>query len=155
VKRRVEAGHLGQMGKSPVKRLGQQDLLWQMFGIEGTEPAQFLHHFRRDSQRRAVLRATMDHAVPHRSQSGAPASFLDPIHQGAHRHRVIRRLHRPQKVVRLVQALYPQGGLRQPNPFDRALQNPPERIAGLEQRELDARGAAIDREDAGTEVFMC
>ena len=36
VKSRVETGHLGQIGKPAMKRLGQQDLLRKMLGIEGT-----------------------------------------------------------------------------------------------------------------------
>jgi hypothetical protein len=62
--------------------------------------------------------------MPHRGQCITPAAFLDPIHQSAYRYRVIRRRHQPRKVVRLVQAFYPQGGFRQSNPLDYALQNP-------------------------------
>ena len=153
VKSRVETGHLRQVGKAAMKRLGQQDLLRQMLGIERTEPVQLLDHFRRDALRLAVLRPAMHHAMPHRGQRIAPDAFLDPIHQHAHRRRVIRRRHRPRKVVRRVHAFHPQGGLRQSNPLDRALQNPPQRVTGLEQRELDARRAAIDRQDAWVSWF--
>ena len=45
VKSRVETRHLGQVGKSALKRLDQQDLLRQMLGIEGTEPVQLLQPF--------------------------------------------------------------------------------------------------------------
>ncbi len=76
-----------------MKRLGQQDLLGQMLGIEGTEPVQLLDHFRRDPLRLAVLRPAMHHAMPHRGQCITLGAFLDPIHQSAHRHRVIRRRH--------------------------------------------------------------
>jgi hypothetical protein len=34
--------------------------------------------------------------------------------------------------------LYPQGGLRQTNPLNRAMQNPLQGIIDLEKRELDA-----------------
>ena len=148
VKRRVETRHLRQVGKAAMKRLGQQDLLRQMLRIEWTEPAQLLDHFRGDSLRLAILRPAMHHAMPHRGQCLAPAALLDPIHQNADRRRVVRRRHRPREVVRGVQAFYPQGGLRQSNPLNRALQNPSERVTGLEQRELDARRAAVDRQDA-------
>ena len=46
VKRRVEARHLRQVGKAVVKRLGQQDLLRQMLGIEWAEPTQLRDHLR-------------------------------------------------------------------------------------------------------------
>ena len=153
VKSRVETRHLGQVRKSAMKRLGQQDLLRQMLRIEWTEPVQLLNHFRSDSLRLAILRPAMHHAMSHRGQCITPDAFLDPIHQSAHRHRVIRRRHRPRKVVRLVQAFHPQGGLRQSNPLNPALQNPSERVTGLEQRELDARRAAIDRQDAWVSWF--
>ena len=91
VKSRVETRYLRQVGKSAVKRLGQQDLLRQMLRIEWAEPVQLLNHFRRDSLRLAILRPAMHHAMSHRGQCITPDAFLDPIHQSAHRHRVIRR----------------------------------------------------------------
>ncbi len=45
VKGSVETCHLGQVGKPVMKRLGQQDLLRQMLGIEKAEPVQFLNQF--------------------------------------------------------------------------------------------------------------
>ena len=48
----------------------------------------------------------------------------------------LRRRHRPREVVRLVQAFHPQGGLRQSNPLNPALQNSPARVTSLEHREL-------------------
>jgi hypothetical protein len=53
VKCRVETRHLGQIRKSAMKRLGQQDLLRQMLRIEWTELAQLLN-FRTDSLRLAL-----------------------------------------------------------------------------------------------------
>ena len=93
VKSRVETRHLGQVGKSAMKRLGQQDLLRQMLRIEWTEPVQLLNHCRRDALRLAILRPAMHHAMPHRGQCLTPGARLEPIHQHAHRHRVIRRRH--------------------------------------------------------------
>ena len=93
VKTCVETRDLGQVRKSAMKRLGQQDLLRQMLRIEWTEPVQLLNHFRSDSLGLAILRPAMDHAMPHRVQCITPVVFLDPIHQSAHRRRVIRRRH--------------------------------------------------------------
>ena len=121
-----------------MKRFGQQDLLRQMLRVEWTEPVQLLDHFSSDSLWLAILRPAMHHAMSYRSQCITSAAFLDPIHQSAHRRRVIRRRHWPREVVRLVQAFHPQGGLRLSNPLNPALQNPPERVTGLEQRELNA-----------------
>ena len=127
--------------------LYQLDLKRQMLRIEGTEPVQLLNHFRGDLLRLAIFRAAMHHAMPDRGQSH-PAMFLDPLHQSADCHRMIRRRHRPRKIVRRVRAFHPQGGLRQTNPFKFASQISAERRDDLEQRKLDARRAAIDRQDA-------
>ena len=75
------------------ERLDQLDLLRQMLRIEWAEPVQFLNHFRSDSLRLAIFRPAMHHAMPGRGQCVMPAVFLDPIHQNAHRHRVIRHRH--------------------------------------------------------------
>ena len=147
VKRGVEARHLGQVGKPPMKRLDQQDLLRQMLGVEGTELVQLLDHFRGDSLRLAILRPAVHHAMPDRGQCIAPGAFVDPVHQSAHRRRVVRRRHGPRKVPP-GPALHPQGGVRQSNPLDLAVQIRRKRVTSLEQRELDARRAAIDRQDA-------
>jgi hypothetical protein len=131
-----------------MKRLGQQDLLRQMLRIEWTEPSQVLDHFRSEPCGLAVLRPAMHHAMPHGRQASTPAAFLDPIHQNTHRHRVIRRRHSARDVVCLVPAFHAQSGARQSNPLNPALQNASQRVTRLEQRELDARRAAIDRQDA-------
>ena len=94
VKSRVETRHLGQVGEPPVKRLGQQDLLRKMLGIERTELVQFLHHFRSDPLRLAVLRPAVHHAMPHGGQRIVLGALLDPIHQNTYRHCVIRCRHR-------------------------------------------------------------
>ena len=92
VKSRVETRHLGQIRKSAMKRLGQQDLFRHMVGIERTELLQFRNHFRGNSLRLVILRSAMHHAMPHRGQCVVPAALLDPIHQNAHRLRVIGSL---------------------------------------------------------------
>jgi hypothetical protein len=48
----------------------------------------------------------------------------------------------------LVRGFHPQGGVRESNPLKLASQNPLAGVADFEQRELDARRAAIDRQDA-------
>jgi hypothetical protein len=80
----------------------------------------------------------MHYAMPHRSQSITPAALFDPIHQSAHRYRVIRRCHWPRKIVRLAYAFHPQSGLWQSNPLNPALQNPSGWVPGLEHCKLDA-----------------
>ena len=131
-----------------MKRLGQQNLLRHMVRIEWTEAPQLRNHFRSDSLRLVILRPAMNHAVPNRGQCAPPAAPLDPIHQSAHRHCVIRCRHESRKVVRLIRAFHPEGCLRQSNPLNPALQNPSQRVTSIEDREFDTRRAAIDRQNA-------
>ena len=139
VKSGVKTRHLRQVRKSAMKRFGQQDLFRQMLRIEWTKPVQLLDHFRSDSLPLGVFRPPMHHTMSYRGQRVTPDAMLDPIHQRAHRHSVVWRRHRPRNVVRLVHAFHSQGGLRQSNPLNPALQNSSERVAGLKHRELDAR----------------
>jgi hypothetical protein len=66
-----------------------------------------------------------------------PEAFLDPIHQRAHRHRVVRHRQPPRKIVCLAQAFHPQGGLMQCNSLNPALQNASERDTSLANLMLD------------------
>jgi len=66
VKSRVETRHLGQVRKSVMKRLGQQDLLRQMVRIEGTEALQFHNHLRSNPLGLVILRPAMHYPMPHR-----------------------------------------------------------------------------------------
>jgi hypothetical protein len=91
VESRIETRHLGQIRKSAMKRFGQLDLLRQVVRIEWTEPAQLLHHFRRDLLRPTVLRPAMHHAMPYCGQCLVLAALLNPIHQSVYRRCVIRR----------------------------------------------------------------
>jgi len=93
VKSRIETRHLRQFRKAPMKRLGQQNLLGQMLRIEWGHLTQILDHSPGDQLRVRVLRSAMHHAMPHRGQCITPEPFLDPIHQSAHRRRVVRRRH--------------------------------------------------------------
>ena len=106
-----------------MKRLGQQDLLRHVVGIEWAEPAQFLNHFRSDSLRLVIFRSAIHHAMPNCGQSITPMMLLNPIHQSAHCYRVIRRRQHARKVVRLIHTLHPQGGVRESNALNPALEN--------------------------------
>jgi hypothetical protein len=91
--------------------------------------------------------------MPGRSQHIDSDPFLDPAHQYIYPHRVVRGRHGSQKVVCLVQAFHAQGSLRQSDPLNCTLQNPPKRVTDLEKGKLDARRAAIDGQDAGVSWF--
>ena len=60
-----------------MKRLGQQDLLRHVVGIEWTEPAHLLNHFRCDSLRLVILRPAIHYTMPNRGQCITPAAFLE------------------------------------------------------------------------------
>ena len=115
-----------------MERLGQQDLFGQMLRIERTEAVQLLNHFLRDSLRRAVVRPAVHHTMPNGGKCIPSATILNPIHKNGHRYLVIRRSHGPGEVVCLGQPFRTERGIRQSNPLNRALQNPLERVAGLE-----------------------
>jgi hypothetical protein len=139
MKGRVETGDLRQIGKTVMKRLGQQNLLRQMLRIKRSKRPKLRHHFRRDPLRRAILRSAMHHAMSHRGQWMTPAAFVGPIHQGSHRRLVIRRLDRSREGISLVQSLRMPGGIRQSNSLNPSSQDPFERARNIEQRKLDAR----------------
>jgi hypothetical protein len=91
----------------------------------------------------------MHHAMTHGRQCVLLDSLLDPIHQDGHCRRVIRCHHRPRKVVRLAWTFHRKAPLRQSYSFDSAFQNPAQDAVDFEQRELDARGTAVDGQDDG------
>ena len=138
VKRGVETGHLGQVGKPVMKRLCQQYLLRQMLGIKWIKPMQFRNHFRGDSLRLAILRPAMHYAMSHGGQAISRRSSIQSM-RTAHRGRVVRRRHRAREVIRLVDSFRMPCGIRQADPLNPARQNALERFPGLEQGELDAR----------------
>ena len=67
---------------------------------------------------------------------------------------MVGRRQRSREAVGLAQAFHPQSGLRQPDPVYVPRQNPPKRRTRFEQRELDTRRAAIDRQDAWVSWFQ-
>jgi hypothetical protein len=60
--------------------------------------------------------------MTYREQSITPAAFPDPIHQSTNRRSVIRCRHGPGVGIPVVQALDPEGSLRQADPIDAAFQ---------------------------------
>ena len=148
MKSRVETSHLGQVGKSVMKRLDQQNLLGHMLRIERTEAAADPRPFPR------VIRCGSLYfgppcttRCPTAVNASRAAEFLDPIHQNIHRCRVIRRRHRREKLSAWFKPL--TANVAPGSPI-RSI--PPSRIrrselASLKQCEFDARRAAIDRQD--------
>jgi hypothetical protein len=76
--------------------------------------------------------------MSHRAQLAALDAFFQPVHQHLYCFGVVRGRHRAGESFGFGRAFHHKRGLRQPNPLDPALQDPPERVAGLEQRELYA-----------------
>ena len=153
MERRVETGDLRQVGKPPMKRLGQQNFLRQMFGIKRTELVQLLDHCRRDPLRFPIFRAAMHHAVAHGRQRAACDLFLDPIHQDGTPPPCGPAPRWAAKSCRLRSNPLPRNCpaagrcLRFARPESAAIR------AGFKQRELDARRAAVDRQDARRRQF--
>jgi len=78
--------------------------------------------------------------------------LVDPIHQSIHSCHVVSSTERPRFDVGLALAFDSKDRLWLSNPIDAAFHNP-FRNAVVEQRELDARRATIDRQDAGIRGF--
>ena len=130
-----------------MKRFGQQDFLRQMLGIKRAELVQFRDHFRRDALRLPVFRPAMHDAMPDRRQRPARDPLLNPIHQNAHRRRVIRRHYPPRKIVLRSRASYDKPAFRKTDPLHSALQHTAHLPVRFEQRKLDARRPAVDGEN--------
>jgi hypothetical protein len=94
-----------------------------MLRVEGTEPAQLLNHFRRNTLRLAEFRPAVYHAMPHRGKCVMAAAFLNGIDQRAYRRSEIRRLDWPRKGVAFGLTLHTQSGTCLPNPVNSAAQN--------------------------------
>jgi len=73
MKRRVEAGHLLEIGMAPTNRLNEFDLAGQVVRIVGPEPVQLGQELLGDDLRLGVAHP-MDHAVSHGRdrRQGAP-----------------------------------------------------------------------------------
>ena len=110
-----------------MKRLGQEDLLRQMLGVERAEAVQLLEHRCRDSLRLDVLWPAMHDAVPHGGQRVVPRMLFDPVHERAHGHGVVGPRHRARTRADVLQALCAERGFRCPDPVNRSLQDARER----------------------------
>jgi hypothetical protein len=87
VKRGVETGYLGQVGKTVMKCLGQQYLLRQMLRVEWLQAVKFRNHFGIDSLWLAIPWSAMHYTMADGSQLIAP--LVNPIHQDARRGGVV------------------------------------------------------------------
>ena len=92
VKRGVKTGKLGQLGKTLLKGLRQQDFLRQMFGIKRAELVKGSNHLRGDAVRFPIFGPAVDDAMADGGEVARRKSGGDPIHQIGHRDVVIRGL---------------------------------------------------------------
>jgi len=122
----IKTSNLRQAGKPPMKRLGQQNFLRQMLGVERFELMQFRHQLRRDALRFAVFRSAMHHPMPHGGQLAAADSFPEPIHQHAHSRGVVGCNYRPGEVVGGVRTFHQERRCGQSNALNPAGENPPQ-----------------------------
>ena len=151
VKSGVETRDLRQIWETMVKRLDQLDLLRQCSGSKGLSRCS-------SSTISAVIRCGLLYSVRHAPRDAPPRPWhparcvarSNP--SGRPPPPVIRRRHRPREIVRLVRALHRKvaSGIPIRSIAPRTAGASP----GLEQRELDARRAAVDRQDAWVSGFM-
>jgi hypothetical protein len=151
MKRRVEAGDLGNFWITLREGLDQFDFAGQMFGIIRAEAAQFLQQFRRDALRLGVGQA-VDDAMADGFDGGELALVFEPINQGGRgRFGVLSSeiwagLGVTQNVAKC------QGRSAQADPGDLAGEKTLPGLAGFVKGELDARGTAIDGQDGIHEI---
>ena len=138
MKRGVETSHLRNVGESPMKSFGQQNLLRQMLRIKRAELAQFFNHGRSDSLGLPILWPAMHDPMTDRRQSRSLDFILDPIHKNGHRRCVIFGHDFAGGALGLVGGFDREISLRLSYSFNFTFQNPPQRSGRFEQCEFDA-----------------
>ncbi len=142
MKRRVKAGDLPQVWMTLAERLDQFDLAWQMIRRIRRCAMQRVEQFRGDSLR---LRAChpMDHAVSHGPHHRELLPRFEPVDQETRRGPVVRRV--PATVA--LRCVPRQRRPVQSDPVHLSGYRGLRQCVGLVDRELDARRAAVDREN--------
>ena len=155
MKRGVEAGDLRQSGEALRERFRELQFLRQVLGIERTQFLQRLNHRGVEPLRCAVLGSAVHDAVRNGIDMRTFGLRLDELHQRLRCGRMVARRHRLSDRLRRIITDGGELGIGQSDPVDRTLEQAPQSIIGgfsrglaaFEQRELDARGAGVDRQD--------
>ena len=133
------------------ERLDQFDLAGQMFRVVRADAMQFIQQFLGDQLGRGVLHA-VNHPVSHGPDRSKAILLFEPINQEIRCRLVIGG--GEAAAVLLIPSRVVEGQIRpaQADAVNLSMKPSLQRFACLIQRELDARRAAIDRQDACLEI---
>ncbi len=146
MKGRIEAADLHKARQTLLAGLDQRDFARQMLGIQRGEPAQFVEHGRGDRLRSDELRTAMNNSVPHRRGIRQADALVEHIEERLRRRGQVTGRDRLRCDGGFTIAK-DQRAIALPNPFDTPREEPRRRIAWREQRELQTRRAAIERQN--------
>ena len=149
MKGRVEARDLRDPGDGLPDRLDQRDLPRKVFRIEWGDPPQLVEQLRGDEPRLDETVPAVDDAVADGRDPCEPRVDREPLEHQADGRGLIRGLDRAILTPAAVPGVDDQPGLSEPHPLDATGEEPFDRVDRLEDRELQARRAAIDRQDVG------
>ena len=146
VKRRVEAGHLGQLRMTLAECLDQLDLAWQMIRVVRPDAMQLIQQALAHDLGLDVLHP-MDDAMAHGLDCGQCVLLFEPVNQNISRRPVIGGCDIQSALLRRGRAAEGQIGAAQADAIDLPIEPALQRFGDLVQHEPDARRAAIDGED--------
>ena len=153
VKRRVKTGHLGQFRMTLAERLDQFDLAGQMIRVVRRDAMQFIHQLRRDLFRLG-MRHAMHHSVSHGLDRSEGLLRFEPINQETRGRFVIGGGEAATGLRLSIRVVKRQIRPAQADAVNLPIKPLLQRFAHLVQRELDARRAAVDRQDTGLIEFL-
>ena len=139
MKRRVEAGDIGNARDGPRDRFDQRDFPRQVLRVEGGDPPQPVEHLRCDQSWLDESVAPVDNAVPDGRDRREPRISPDLLDRQPGGRGLVWRL--DLAILRVLMAALvaeDQPGAIQPDPLDAPREDPRERVGRGEDRELQA-----------------
>ncbi len=149
VKRGIEAGDLFKFRIAPAERFDQGDFRRHMFRVIGTDSPQLGQHVGSDRRGPAVRHAAVHHAMADGADLREGRVLLQPIHQQAGAGPMIGSIVGPLLALSFFPVGHDHHALRDPDAIDHAAGKADERPCCSVQREFQAGGASVDRQDEG------
>ena len=145
----IEARHLRQLRIDAQERLDRPDLAGQVVGVVGDDLAQLLEELGRDELRSEEALTPVYHAMADDGNVLQRDEVSESLDQEVYGRRLIRGL--DLAVLLVTTSLgHDEPGSWHPDPLNPTGQEPLGPISRREQRELEARRAAVDRQDVGS-----
>ena len=154
MERGIETRHLGQLGIETMKRLDRLDLAGEMVGVVNSDPAQRTDNLARDSHRTVELLATVNNAMPNNSDVTQADAKSEVFHEEADSGWLIGSVDLTIDFRTAIGIRHDQPRTRHTDPLDSAPQHSNRRVGRSEQRELEARRTAVDRQNERPARFL-